>query len=136
MEEEKTPEAFRNACHKFILTENLRPLSIQAKKTASKSAPAQKVKGGGDKTKKPNQGVHVDFLKEAVEKTCDEEGWVHLGKLGSYIRNLKPDFDPRSANCRNLSELFKLFSGTFEMQDRAPAESAHQVNYVRIKQRA
>lgn len=36
--EQKTPEAFRNACHKFIFTEVLRPTSNKSPQ-ASSSAP-------------------------------------------------------------------------------------------------
>ncbi len=139
--ERKTPEAFRNACHLFVFTENLKPVSLaeesqgpeQPKKQGLKKTKAASKKSTDSLNAKDGKGIHVDFLKEAVENTSDEAGWAHLGQLGNYIRKIRPDFDPRSFGCKNLMELFSAFAATFELQDRAASGSQTKILYVRKK---
>ena len=45
----------------------------------------------------------------------DEDGWVHLGTVGSRILGAAPDFDPRTYGCPNLSTL-ATNSGGFEVR--------------------
>lgn len=139
--EEKTPEAFRNACNQFVFTENLRPPKKPAntgavtrtKKARSKEVETLPKNKTVPKQGKVDEGIHVDFLRESVENTSDETGWVQLGYLGSYLRKLKPDFDSRSFGFRNLTEMFTSFSDTFELEDRATPQSSTKIIYVRIK---
>ncbi|NLV46794.1 MAG: NYN domain-containing protein [Candidatus Hydrogenedentes bacterium] len=138
--EKKTPEAFRNACNQFVFTENLKAPIKPAKTTPVTRTKKARPEGAETIPKKetsPKQGsksIPVDFLKEAVEKACDETGWVQLGSIGSYLRKVKPDFDSRSFGFKNLTEMFTNFSETFELQDRATPQSPNKIIYVRIKE--
>ena len=132
--EQKTPEAFRNACNQFVFTENLRSVvkATEAKTAGtanSEVATKKNAKQVEDKAKK----IPLALLNEAVENTTDDTGWAHLGALGSYLRKLKPDFDPRSFGHKKLTDLFNALPKHFECQDRAMSDSPTKIIYVRRK---
>jgi hypothetical protein len=99
--ERKTPESFRQACRRFIYTENLL-LGVQA---AQADLPV-KVQTSGDA---------VPLLKTAIAQMDSEDGWVGLGALGTRLANLAPDFDPRSYGVAKLSDLVRK-SGAFDLE--------------------
>jgi hypothetical protein len=99
--ERKTPESFRQACRRFIYTENLL-LGVQA---AQADVPV-KVQTSGDA---------VPLLKTAIAQMDSEDGWVGLGALGTRLANLAPDFDPRSYGVAKLSDLVRK-SGAFDLE--------------------
>lgn len=92
--EQKTPESFRQACRRFIYTENLLPK-------------AQVADAG--KTAKPLQSLaHAKrILNKAISEMESEDGWVTLGHVGSQLANLASDFDPRTYGFRKLSDLVR-----------------------------
>lgn len=134
--EQKTPDAFRNACHKFIFTEVLRT-------QASPEAPASiKVKGGKKKvatlaqqtaTAQPAVTFPKKFVLTALEQSADDAGWAGLGAFGSYLTKLQPDFDPRLYGYRKLSELVKAKTDLFVTEERLVSGSGQKVLYVRAK---
>lgn len=135
--EKKTPDAFRNACHKFIFTEVLRKM-----RDDDKAAPRAKGKEpqpdrekpartrGG---KKPSAARSVEpvpavereesalptrFILEALEQSLEEDGWADLGNFGNYLNKLKPDFDARNFGFRKLSDLVKAHPELFSTEER------------------
>ena len=93
--EQKTPESFRQACRRFIYTENLLP-----------SAPANAPDAVAVKALQPdNQAVPI--LQRAIAQMESEDGWVSLGTVGRQLANLAPDFDPRTFGFRKLSDLVR-----------------------------
>ena len=106
--ERKTPEAFRNACNRFIYVENLIE-DVAEKDSASSAAAAE--------TEKEPPSKAVDIVVKAMEGE-DDDGWVHLGSVGSRILGAAPDFDPRTYGCPNLSTLVTK-SGGFEVRKDA-----------------
>jgi uncharacterized LabA/DUF88 family protein len=92
--EQKTPESFRQACRRFIYTENLLP---RATTNAS------------DVAVKPLQAVSeaLPLLERAIAQMESEDGWVILGAVGTQLANLAPDFDPRTFGFRKLSDLVR-----------------------------
>lgn len=103
--EQKTPESFRNACRRFIYTENLLPEA---------SAPDRDPKLGG-KPPQPTMDDAVSFLLRAVTLLDDEDGWVALSAVGSQLGKMAPDFDPRTYGHAKLSELVKK-TGLFDVE--------------------
>jgi hypothetical protein len=145
--ERKTPDAFRNACHKFIFTEVLRvredkapkaaPAKTAAKATAGKQspqpAPAREKPAktaADDKTLTP---LPVDFILDALEKSADENGWAQLGTFGSYLNKLQPDFDSRNFGYRKLSDLVKAHGELFVTEERTPPGSSKKQLFVRAR---
>ncbi|MDX9886934.1 NYN domain-containing protein [Thauera sp.] len=90
--EQKTPEAFRNACHKFIFTEVLRkPVAVadvSASATGSSPAAEAAEAAPASATTMERPAFPTDFLMEALEKSADDSGWAHLGTFGSYLQKI------------------------------------------------
>lgn len=104
--ERKAVEASRNACSRFIYVENLVEVSVE--KSAAGDEPADSA------TKKERPSSAVKFIAKAVEDS-DDDDWTNLSGVGSRIQGAKPDFDPRSFGCPNLSTLVEK-SGGFEIR--------------------
>lgn len=126
--ERKTPEAFRNACNRFIYVENLMADDAEA---ASESAPAGGRKAGAKAKaaaprKEPAKKA-IPIIQKAMAGIEDDEGWATLGGVGSRIVQIAPDFDPRTYGESKLSTLV-LKCGGFDV-DKAG-------NALRIRRRA
>jgi hypothetical protein len=134
--EKKTPEAFRNACHKFVFTEVLRPstaaepnIAPQKAENAPKAAPAQPATEPTEaKLEFPKK-----FVLTALDQSIDDAGWAHLGTFGSYLTKLQPDFDSRLYGYKKLSDLVKAKTELFVTEERNAPGSAHKVLYLRAK---
>lgn len=104
--ERKTPESFRQACTRFIYTENLMPqVSVGAA-----SGPQTAVRGAAQA---------APLIEQAIGAMEDDDGWITLGAIGSHLRNAYPDFDQRSYGYAKLSELIGALDG-FEVDRVAP----------------
>ena len=95
--EQKTPESFRQACRRFIYTENLLP-----------EAPTIEEPGRADlrpAAAKQAPSAAVPLIRKAIAQLDDEEGWVPLGRVGHRLAELASDFDPRTYGQAKLSDL-------------------------------
>jgi uncharacterized LabA/DUF88 family protein len=101
--ERKTPESFRQACRRFIYTENLLP-------DAQTSAPEE---GAARKALQPPSAA-VPILNKAIAEMDTDDGWVPLGVVGQRAANIVSDFDPRTYGYRKLSDLVRK-TGAFEI---------------------
>ena len=110
--EQKTPESFRQACTRFIYTENLiAPVPVDAgAKSPVAEAPATK--------RKPSEAAR---LIAAIIADMDEDGdgWVAVGGIGNRLRNAHPDFDQRTYGYAKLSDLIRA-TGRFEVESKGP----------------
>lgn len=137
--EHRTPAAFRNACHKFVFTEVLRPLSAAVKPAAAGTP--QGVSTTKASPKATSAAVHSAgqvpkelpraFMVQALEQAGDESGWAHLGVFGSYLTKLQPDFDPRLYGHKKLSDLVKTHPEIFILEERQSAVSHAKSLYVK-----
>ncbi len=101
--EQKTPESFRQACRRFVYTENLLPEApANVESTGAKAAPLQL----------PSDAVPI--LMRVMEQMDTEDGWVPLGAVGNQLANLASDFDPRTFGFRKLSDLVRQ-TNAFEL---------------------
>jgi hypothetical protein len=100
---QKTPESFRQACRRFIYTENLLPDTVALP---------------GDATPKPKAlkppSAAVPTLNKVISQIDSEEGWVSLSLLGRQISNLVSDFDVRTFGFSKLSDLVRK-TGAFDV---------------------
>lgn len=126
--EEKTPEAFRNACHKFTFTEILRPA---AQTTAPPTQPQYDKPTPPDIVKSANDKIPKDFLIASLESLLKEDGWSRLSDFGSYLNKVRPDFDPRSFGYKKLSDLARENKKLFDIEERPANESGQKILYVR-----
>ncbi|MBI5589173.1 MAG: NYN domain-containing protein [Deltaproteobacteria bacterium] len=134
--EKKTPEAFRNACHKFVFTEVLRPSTtaesvdlLPKVESEGKSAPPRTPA----ETPAPKLKFPKKFVLSALEQSIDDTGWAHLGTFGSYLNKLQPDFDSRLYGYKKLSDLVKAKKDLFVTEERQAPGSNRKVLYLRAK---
>ena len=106
----KTPESFRQACRRFIYTENLVP---ELEPRAAQAAPKQ---GAAAPPPAQTPGSAVDILAKTIAQMDSEDGWVGLRALGQRLANVATDFDPRSYGFRKLSDLVR-HSSAFEVDE-------------------
>jgi hypothetical protein len=133
--EHKTPEAFRNACHKFLFTEVLRPVQPIASEVSpvATKEPAITCQQPHKAEPETQQVFPRAFVLEALEKAGDDTGWAHLGTFGSYLTKLQPDFDSRLYGFKKLSDLVKAKTDIFQFEERSVPGAETKVLYVRAK---
>lgn len=101
--EQKTPESFRQACRRFIYTENLLP-----------SPPSSSGDPSNTSISLQPPSAATPILRKTIVQMDSEDGWVPLGALGTQLANLSSDFDPRTYGFRKLSDLVRK-TGAFEL---------------------
>jgi hypothetical protein len=103
--QQKTPESFRQACTRFIFTENF-------------AGPATAEAGAAAVQAKPRDAVPL--LEKAIgELEEDADGWFNLGTVGQRLNNLSPEFDARNYGQPKLSDLVAA-TGRFEIDRKGP----------------
>jgi hypothetical protein len=146
---EKTPEAFINACNVFVYVENLiqsdeikAPDEVKTATTAKKIDEAKtppKAKPGTT-AKTPSKSKQADSQKELLNllrrafdiAVQDDEGWVHLGPLGSALQRIEPSFDSRTYGYKSLSLLIKSMSKQVEV--KGDKKTGTSTIYARLKE--
>jgi uncharacterized LabA/DUF88 family protein len=95
MGEQKTPEAFRMACKRFIYVENLaeEAAEIEAERHAAK--PLQRLAPFDARA----------LILRAMDAIDQDDEWYSLGRIGQHITAANPDFDARNYGKRKLSDL-------------------------------
>jgi uncharacterized LabA/DUF88 family protein len=99
----KTPESFKQACRRFIYTENLMANAPSAGPNSSQSRSLE------------SPSAAVSLLTKAVSQIDSEDGWVNLGAVGKQLSNLSSDFDVRTYGFPKLSDLVRS-TGAFEIE--------------------
>ena len=100
--EQKTPESFRQACTRFIFTENF-----------VAEEPGQPAAASG-RALRPISEAAALIAKALEQMDDDAEGWYRLGAVGQRLQNLSPEFDTRTFGHPKLSELV-VATGTYEI---------------------
>jgi len=136
--EKKTPEAFRNACHKFVFTEVLRPARAETPRAAAPSSRSERNRKAAPqavpaeaRAEKPD--FPTEFLLTALEQSADDSGWAQVGTFGSYVNKLQPDFDSRLYGYKKLSDLIKAKTDLFTTEERQSPGSGRKMLYLRAK---
>jgi len=136
--QQKTPEAFVEACDKFTYTEILIPEETgQDDAAGSKSAKGENT---GDATREPTtrkQWRELEGLfRAAVTGSAGENGWASLSQVGHLMGEKSPSFDPRGylhqeRRFKNLSELAR--NQTYlEVNEVASGKGPNSHLYVRL----
>lgn len=95
-----TPESFRQACTRFIFTENL----VREPESAGEPSPVRRPVEEAARL--------IDRALEQLEE--DADGWYRLGTVGQRLQNLSPEFDTRTFGQGKLSDLVEA-TGRFEV---------------------
>ncbi len=133
--EKKTPEAFRNACHKFVFTEVLRQNNEtnSVRQTSKANIEKKSVPSASNIPDQPHE-FPKEFLLRALEQSTDDEGWAQLGTFGSYLTKLQPDFDSRLYGYKKLSDLVKAKKDLFITEERKGTAPNQKNLYLRAKE--
>jgi uncharacterized LabA/DUF88 family protein len=123
MGEKKTPMSFISACEKFKYLEVLAEVSLSSIESNEK----QEVKKAMASKKEL-----IKSIKEIINDSSDEEGWVFLGEVGDKLNKRYPDFDTRNYGFSKLTPLISSLN-QFEIESRKNNNSNSQVNYIRYK---
>jgi uncharacterized LabA/DUF88 family protein len=119
--ERKTPESFRQACTRFIYTENLTgPAGVVAdpapvasgRKAPADAAPKPDAVPPG---KRPASEAARLIATVIADMDEDGDGWVNAGGIANRLRNAYPDFDQRSYGYAKLSDLIRA-TGRFDVE--------------------
>jgi uncharacterized LabA/DUF88 family protein len=116
--EQKTPMAFVSACDRFIYTEVL--VSREDDNPKVKRKTANQLKG---------DTRLVNLLRNAIEAASDDDGWAHLGSVGTNIAKQAAEFDPRNYGYEKLGQLVAA-TKLFEI-DEQRKEGRLRVIYIR-----
>lgn len=111
--EQKTPESFRQACTRFIYTENL-TTQTELDGDAGKKTPTEVV----PTKRKPSEAARL-IASVIADMDEDGDGWVLAGAIGNRLRNAYPDFDQRTYGYAKLSDLIRA-TGRFEVESKGP----------------
>ena len=147
--EQKTPQAFVQACDKFIRIEVIRdrykksetPKATKtstAKKTTAKATAEKAEKPAATKTaakkaedkKVPVPESVIELIADSVDDLADDDGFIDLSNLGNLIIKKQPDFDPRTYGFGKLSTMLKNLP-RFEVQVRTTADPNVKPIYIR-----
>ena len=104
----KTPESFRQACTRFIFSENFTPVTAEP--------------GGAKKTKAALRPMDeaITLIEKAMEQLEDDpDGWYQLGTVGQRVTNLSSEFDTRTFGHAKLSDLV-VATDRFEIDRSGP----------------
>jgi len=112
--ESKTPAAFRNACHVFVSTDNLRHVAVAKPSLEPSSREAAR-----------------EILLRAYDKIEKDDGLARLDELGQVLRRLDPSFDPRTYGEPRLVDLIRALPDTFAIE--RPKDAGPGELYVRRK---
>lgn len=108
-----TPESFRQACTRFIFTENLVRAAEGDVEAGSVQRPVE------------DAARLIDRALEQMEE--DADGWYRLGTVGQRMQNLSPEFDTRTFGQGKLSDLVEA-TGRFEV--------SREGGHVRLRRKA
>ena len=100
-----TPESFRQACTRFIFTENF--VSDEGPEKAEK------------KSLRPMKEAVGLINRAMADVEEDNEGWHQLGTVGTRLSNMSSEFDARTYGHPKLSSLVAA-TGRFEVDRSGP----------------
>ena len=117
----KTPDAFVNACTRFVYLERIGGEEHGATGGDTSERPERQSGGGGGRTpgaKMRGNSRLVQMLRAAVDADADDHGWATLSAVGKQVRN-QSSFEPRNYGYAKLITLLEEI-GLFEIDRSTP----------------
>lgn len=129
MGERKTPKPFISACETFkyleVLAQQQEPVVVAEEKKETKSSKDNKAEQVANKEL-------IRSIRQIVEDVSDEEGWAHLGEVGTRLNKRYPDFDVRNYGFSKLTQLIRSLKA-FEVQAQKTSNPRFTQYYMRNK---
>ncbi len=124
MGERKTPKPFIAACENFKYLEVISG-EEDGKKENSKNS----------KKEQENELTYITkVIERLIAESGDEDGYLFLGKVGTMLQKMQPDFDVRNYGFSRLSQLINA-SGNFTVQKRTNGKDPTPQIYIKAKKR-
>ena len=126
--EPKTPKSLVAACDKFVYLDVLR--RAEKSESTNDGVEGTDAVDGADDSRAPRAPQRrspaelrgdaklLRLLREGIDASSDDEGWAHLGGVGSYVNKQASDFDPRNWGYAKLVDLVKAIE-LFEIERAA-----------------
>ena len=126
--EPKTPKSLVAACDKFVYLDVLR--RAEKSESANDEVEGTDAVDGADDGRAPHAPKRrspaelrgdaklLRLMREGIDASSDDEGWAHLGGVGSYVNKQASDFDPRNWGYAKLVDLVKAIE-LFEIERAA-----------------
>lgn len=132
--EKKTPVSFRNACDNFIFVENIGAQLVNETEAVKPKATSKRKAKTPELTEVDNDILELKkLLTTAWDLYKDDDGWANVASTGTYIKRLKPDFDPRTYNATKLPEIIENLHTDFEMKKYPGKGTVNIIAYKPIK---
>lgn len=128
-----TPMAFVSACNVFVYTENLQEddsavdLSDQSNKPKSSTKSKKQVSSN-------NKKRLYKLFNTAFDLAVQDNGWAHLGAMGSRLRQIDPGFDPRTYGYKQLSQLVEAHKNMIQVKTSGPKDKP--IYHIRMKSKS
>lgn len=106
-----TPAAFRNACDKFILVENLQPSDNESLDAAEAAESELQIPKAAPNTRQAIEGKLKGLLMQALKNSAEDSGWASASQIGAYLNQTHADFDSRTYGYSKLSSMLKALEG-------------------------
>lgn len=114
-----TSEAFVASCDTFVYLEDL---------TSTKKSSGEK--NSGEKSDKDTQYSELDNLLKIVFETWQtDEGYVNVGAAGAYIGRVKPDFNIKQYDAKNLPDYLRKHKDKYEVRSYKPTSKLTVIEY-------
>ena len=134
----QTPDAFKNACSHFTYVENLSDEEVatipqpikQQKNTQTVTKETTKIESKTITTSHSNTELPLSTIQQVFDNQDAE--CITVASLGSQLKLMKTDFDPRTYGFKRLNDLIKGFPQIFECDERT-LENGHKHLYVKLK---
>jgi uncharacterized LabA/DUF88 family protein len=101
--EPKTPHSLVAACNKFVYLDVLR--SAQETEQPSEEVTTRTAPARQNTSELRRDAKLVRLLRDGVDAASDDDGWAHLGGVGTYIAKQASDFDSRNWGYAKLVDL-------------------------------
>jgi hypothetical protein len=101
--EPKTPKSLVAACDKFVYLDVLR--RAEKSEQPSEETPTSRAPSRRTTAELRSDAKLVRLLREGIDASSDDEGWAHLGGVGTYVAKQASDFDPRNWGYAKLVDL-------------------------------
>ncbi|UIZ56922.1 NYN domain-containing protein [Acinetobacter sp. SCLZS86] len=132
----QTPEAFRNACSHFTYVENLSNYEDPLIKEVVNEIKEVKIEKNVNEV--PIQEIKTETIStlplHIIKQVFDNQDaeWITVASLGSQLKLMKTDFDPRTYGFKKLNDLVKGYPKIFQWDERT-LDNGHKHLYVKLK---
>lgn len=128
-----TPRSFVNACDVFVYTENLQA-EVAGAGTTEIPEPITITQKPIETVEDATDPVRLESLFRTAFKLVEREnGWAHLGAVGSSLRQLDPAFDPRTYGYKQLLQLIQAYPDFIEMRKVKTKSKTNPAIYIRLR---